>query len=135
MHVLRNAPRLARLLLACFVLSLGVAMASPWVQAGPLNGGWERVCSASGEERWVAVSGNTATDTDSTAHRAHTLDCALCLPFLLPPPDGAALHGLGQPAHMFARSALRQTHVPALSRAPLPARGPPGASSTPPFLG
>ncbi|MBS0507360.1 MAG: hypothetical protein JSR53_08275, partial [Proteobacteria bacterium] len=77
MHRPRTPRQLARLLLACFALALAVAVAAPLVQARPL----ERVCTASGEERWVATGGNVAGVPPGGAH---LLDCALCLPPMLP---------------------------------------------------
>lgn len=121
MHVLRNARHLARLLLACFAVSLGVATAAPFVQAGLL----ERVCSASGEERWVTAGGNDAADASNAPLPAHALDCALCLPPLLPAWEPPPLFGLQRPTHAPAVYRARQTHMPALSRAPFPPRAPP----------
>ena len=123
MHILRNAHHLARLLLACFAVSLGVATAAPFVQAGHL----ERVCTASGEERWVAAGGNSAVGTNDASHPTHALDCALCLPPLLPALDAPPWRGLQQLSHVPSADVVRQTHVPALSRAPFPPRAPPAA--------
>lgn len=120
----RHLARLARLLLACFAVSLGVATAAPFMQAGHL----ERVCTASGEERWVRAGGNDAADAADSA--AHGLDCALCLPPLLPTLDAPPLHGVHQAPGVFVAPGERQAHVPALSRAPFPPRAPPGAPTS-----
>lgn len=116
MESLRRTRHLARLLLACFAVALGVAMLSPLVHAG----GMERVCSATDGPRWVAKGGNdSATDA-----RAHGLECALCLPSMLPP---ATVQALAAPRELApcAAPAPRQAHVPPLSRAPFPPRAPP----------
>ena len=118
MPLLHNAPRLARLLLACFGLSLAVAMAAPLVQARPM----ERVCTASGEERWVTAGGNEAGALPGDAHQ---FSCALCLPPMLPGADAAPLPSpQGRPL-MAEAPRPRMGHVPALSRAAFPPRAPP----------
>lgn len=124
MPLLRNAPRLARLLLACFALSLAVAMAAPLVQARPM----ERVCTASGDERWVAAGGNQVS---TLPYEGHQFSCALCLPPMLPGAQAATLpQPQGQP---FMAQALRVRigHVPALSRAAFPPRAPPAPAPSP----
>ncbi|HQQ71866.1 MAG TPA: DUF2946 family protein [Alicycliphilus sp.] len=123
MHRLRTPRQLARLLLACFAMALAVAVATPLVQARPM----ERVCTASGEERWVAAGGK---DAGTVPGAAHLLDCALCLPPMLPASAPGTLPSpQGRPA-MAAAPLARMEHVPALSRAPFPPRAPP-APGTP----
>jgi hypothetical protein len=122
MPLLRNPPCLARLLLACFALSLAVAMAAPWVQAQPL----ERLCSASGDTRWVPVGGN---DAGALPDEGHPLQCTLCLPPMLPGAHRAALPApQGRPV-MAAAARVRMGHVPALSRAAFPPRAPPASTT------
>jgi len=117
MEPLRRTRHLARLLLACFALALGVAMLSPLVHAQ----GMEPVCSASGEARWVAAGGNAAVQD---GRQDHGLDCVLCLPAMLPPAAAQALTpAQALPQHV--AGAQRQAHVPPLSRAPFPPRAPP----------
>lgn len=118
MHRTRTPRQLARLLLACFALALAVAAAAPLVQARPM----ERVCTASGEERWVAAGGK---DAGTVPAGAHLLDCAMCLPPMLPASGAGPLPcPQGRPA-MAAAPLARVEHVPALSRAPFPPRAPP----------
>ena len=114
----RNAPRLARLLLACFALSLAVAMAAPLVQARPM----ERVCTASGGERWVVAGGNQA---GALPDEAHQFNCALCLPPMLPGAGAAPLPSPQGRPFMAEAPRPRMGHVPALSRAAFPPRAPP----------
>ena len=124
MEPLRRTRHLARLLLACFALSLGVAMAAPLVRVQ----GLERLCSASGEVRWVAAGGNGAA---AQGPHGQGLECALCLPPMLPGAQAATLpQPQGQP---FMAQALRVRigHVPALSRAAFPPRAPPAPAPSP----
>lgn len=117
MESLRRTRHLARLLLACFAVALGVAMLSPLVRAQ----GMERVCSASGEARWVAAGGNDAAAQDG---QAHGLECVLCLPAMLPPAAAQVQAAVQAPAQ-HAAGVPRQAHVPPLSRAAFPPRAPP----------
>ena len=118
MPLLRNAPRLARLLLACFALSLAVAMAAPLVQARPM----ERVCTASGDERWVAAGGN---QVGTLPYEGHQFSCALCLPPMLSPGAAQAPAPVPEGPAPCAAFLARQAHMPPLSRAPFPPRAPP----------
>src|SRR3569832_86029 len=77
MQALRRARFLARLVLAWFALSLGVAIASPIVKQGDI----ELVCSASGAMKLI-VKGDAGTGKQSS----HTLDCPLCASTSAPPP-------------------------------------------------
>ncbi|WP_313074807.1 DUF2946 family protein [Melaminivora sp.] len=113
----RRTPALARLLLACFALALGVASAAPLVRALPL----EQLCSAAGEVRWVAAGGNEALP----GGQEHGLECVLCLPPMLGGP-ALPMAALPHAAPGYAAVAVpRTSHVPALSRAPFPPRAPP----------
>ncbi|MFO1264049.1 MAG: DUF2946 family protein [Rhodoferax sp.] len=116
MQVLRRSTFLARLILAWFVLSLGVAVASPLVK--PQDAQW--VCSGSGMLK-VLVSADT---DDSGSVSNATLDCPLCLSAaLLPLPDApfvAPIHPLA-----YALQGIPAAILAARTAAPLPARGPP----------
>lgn len=73
---------LARSVLLAWLGVVLASIAAPWARAGSAMD-WERACSAAGEVRWIpgpAADGDAATDR-------HGLDCALCLPALVPPPD------------------------------------------------
>ena len=73
----RQANRLARWVLVWFVLSLGVAVASPLVNAQSFT----LVCSASGTMRLMLND-----DAAALAATPHTLNCVLCAPAAVPPP-------------------------------------------------
>ena len=109
----------ARLVLAWFVLSLGLAIAAPIVQPQSLT----LVCSAAGEVKLQS----TGSDSGNVAPTGHTLDCVLCLALSAPPPANADLSAplpvaaLGQAIQTAARNAWR-------TAAPLPARGPPACA-------
>lgn len=116
MHALRTSPMLARLVLAWFVLVLGVAGASPLVHPKTMT----VVCSAGGGEKIVYVDG----DGEPAQTDQHTLDCSLCLPAAVPAPAASVAPGMPQPlAH--ALKPLIAAHIAALVGAPLPPRGPP----------
>ena len=115
MDSLRRAKPLARFVLLWFVLSLGAAIASPWIKPQPL----QIVCSVAGVAKLVAAS-----DDGAPSPLAHTLDCPLCATSVAPPPlaqaVAAPLHEAPALAQPYASS-----HEPRNSAAPLPARGPP----------
>lgn len=113
MQRLRNAAFLARLVLAWFALSLGVAMASPLVKPQ----GVELVCAGGGMKLLVK-------DSQGTPAGSHTLDCPLCASSAAPPP--LALPAVAAVAALpLERAALAAGYVPTRTAAPLPARGPP----------
>lgn len=116
MHLLRTSPLLLRLVVAWFVVVLGVAVASPLVH--PVS--MQLVCSAGGNVTVVAV------DDDGRPLQAgqHTLDCSLCLPTALPLPVAYAMSGATRlPAHEPQFVAVAS--IAARVGAPLPPRGPP----------
>lgn len=118
MNHLRQARTIARLVLAWFVLSLGVAIASPVVQPQAL----EFICS--GGTMKVLVSTDEGVKQVST----HTLDCPLCAhATALAAPAPARAPEPPQPlAHALRPAAA--AHIAWVSAAPLPARGPPSFS-------
>lgn len=109
---------LARLVLAWFVLSMGVAVASPLVKPQAM----ELICSGSG-----AIQLLIKTDDGLQDMSGHTLDCPLCATVSAPPPvvraDPLRLHPL---AH--ALRSIPVAHIAARTAAPLPPRGPPAFS-------
>ena len=127
MHPLRHRRPAACLLLAAFALALVAGMAAPWLRAAPAV---ERVCSASGEVRWLLRSGELAVAPDDDPGH-HTLECALCLPPLLPPLQTAWLPPAAPPAAGRVLIPPAPRHRPPLSRAPFPARAPPAAAAAP----
>jgi hypothetical protein len=113
MQVLRNAAFLARLVLAWFALSIGVAIAAPVLQPQ----GVELICSARGAVKIIVKA-----DVDKPAG-LHTLDCPLCAPSAAPPVSSA---GLTQalPLRHFVQG-IPAARIAALTRPVPPARGPP----------
>ena len=115
MRFLRQSSRLARYVLAWFVLSLSVAIASPVVQPQAT----ELICSAGGAVKLIVLGGSGDNEVKSV-----TLDCSLCfgpaaLPYLGRPEIGAG----GLLDH--ALQTAQQNHTASQAAAPLPARGPP----------
>lgn len=116
MHTLRTATHLPRLLLAWFVCALLMAGLSPIVHPQAL----QIVCSADGGLKLLTLEEGGQADLTSN----HTLDCALCLPAMVPPPPPVIVMAEVQPLAHALRPAV-QAHIAALTGAPLPPRGPP----------
>ena len=118
MQTLRHARFLARLVLAWFVLSLGVAIAAPLVNPQSM----ELVCASGGAMKLVVKSAD-GSEPDAPA-RGHTLDCPLCASVAAPPPPLST--STDQPP-LAAQPLPGQAAEPIAGRtaAPLPARGPP----------
>ena len=116
MQSLRNAMLLVRLVLAGFLLSLGVAIASPLVNPQSI----ELLCSGSGAMK-VLVKSSDGTPAPAT-HTA--LDCPLCATAGAPPP--VTFH-LAPRVHALADAdqPIPAARIAARTAAPLPARGPP----------
>ena len=114
MQSLRHARQLARLVLAWFVLSLGVAVASPIL----LPQSMQLVCAASGAVKLVVSSAD-----GSEAPTLHLLDCSLCVAIAPPPPSMATVSLPMQTALVTGH--LPAARVAARAGAPLPPRGPP----------
>ncbi len=116
MQPLRQMTRFARLVLAWFVLTVGVATAAPALQPQSL----QMVCSG-GTMKLVTVG------QEGAATALPTLDCPLCASFHAPPP--ASRQAALQPAVPAGLAVVRSADPPALfSAAPAPARGPPAAA-------
>lgn len=128
---------LARFVLAWFVLSLGVAVASPWVNPGAAQ--W--VCTATGVMKRVNVTAvatpagasadtkavtDAATDAAQRVAMAHSLDCPLCTVLGAPPAARAPAPVPPQPLS-YALQPIAAAHIAARMGAALPARGPPEA--------
>jgi hypothetical protein len=115
---LRLAHRLARLVLVWFVLSLGVAVASPMVHPQAM----ELICSGSG-----AIKVLIKTDDGVKEAASHTLDCPLCAVSGTPPPVAhVAIEPVQSLSHVLRP--IPAAHIAWLTAAPLPARGPPSVS-------
>ena len=118
MLTLRRIRLLTCLVLAWFALSVGVAIASPWVQPQALQ--W--ICSGTGEMKMLLSS-----DDGTPELRGHTLDCPLCLHLgTAPPPLAVALLWAAPPPTLAPLLAPLEP-LAARTAAPLPARGPPHA--------
>ncbi len=115
LQTLRQTRALARCLLAWFVLSMGLAVAAPILQAQPM----QLVCSAAGDMRLQVGNGD-----ESSPSASHTLDCVLCFVASAPPPATVALDALGYPQPVDVPG-LAATHIAWRTAAPLAARGPP----------
>ncbi|WP_370678626.1 DUF2946 domain-containing protein [Comamonas sp. GB3 AK4-5] len=118
MHALRNAHHLARWVMLWFALTLGVAIASPWVSPRTM----ELVCTTGGVMKMVVLSdqGEAVTSLHSS------LDCPLCLGLALPP----ASHWSTAPQPVPLGPTLQPIvarYLPAATGGPLPPRGPPAA--------
>lgn len=115
LNVLRSFRSLARLVLAWFVLSIGVAVASPAVSPQSM----ELICSGSG-----AIKLLVQTDDGAKEVPGHTLDCPLCHHVGAPPPPAQTELAQHHPlAH--ALRPIPAAHIAARTAAPLPPRGPP----------
>lgn len=115
MTALRQSATTLRWVLACFLLTLGAAVAAPVAGLQSL----EVVCSSKTGMQ-LLVKGQ-----DGEVVSSHTtLDCPLCQPMAAPPP---VVRGLGT-AHspgLAAQTRATAVRVAALVAPPLPARGPP----------
>ena len=120
----RQSSRLIQSVMLAFVLSLGVAIAAPAVQAANLAPDQQIICVGSGGMKVITFAADgTATESQTT----HGLDCPLCMAALAPAPASQAQQGLQ--AISFAQPILYavQPHSIFESVAP-PARAPPLAS-------
>ena len=116
MLTLRRIRLLTCLVLAWFALSVGVAIASPWVQPQALQ--W--ICSGAGEVQLIV-----STDDGTPELRGPALDCSLCLPLgTAPPPPALAQVGAPTPPTLAPLPAPLEP-LAVRTAAPLPARGPP----------
>jgi hypothetical protein len=111
-----NVQFLARLVLAWFALSLGVAIASPIVNPQAM----ELVCSASG-----AVKVVVHTDDGAQGLGSMHMDCPLCMLAGAPPPlPVVAAIVLPLPLGRAVQS-IPAARIAAATAAPPPARAPP----------
>lgn len=116
MQTLRNAHLLARFVLVWFVLSMGVAIASPLVQPK----GMQLICSAAGAITVQFDQGGGG----ASGSQANTLDCPLCAAAGAPPPQ-VALQVLPPMGLAYALQMPADPQGAYRSAAPFPPRGPP----------
>jgi hypothetical protein len=114
MQRLRATASLARLVLAWFALTLGVALLSPLAHPAGLS----VICGAGGVKYVPQPDG---TPTPPTL----TLDCALCTPAIVPPPPTVRLAEATPQRHVLPAAPLLPAPALMAQRRP-PARGPPG---------
>lgn len=119
MQTLRRARDLARLMVAWFVLSLGVAVASPLVAPQDMV----LVCSSTGAMK-VVLKSDGSDAAGQAGQGGHTLDCPLCAALGAPPPTHDLNLSLAQPLGHVLQS-IPAARMAALTAAPLPPRGPP----------
>ena len=115
MNALRTFAALRLLVLAWFVASMGVAIASPLVNPQAI----EVICSGAGTIKLLVQ-----TDDGAVEMGAMGMDCPLCSIAGAPPASPPAFVPLPQPlAH--AVQPVEAARIAAATAAPLPARGPP----------
>lgn len=114
LSALRSCRLLLRLALAWFVLSIGVAAASPLVRPQAI----ELVCSGGAFKLLIK------TDEGVKSASSHTLDCPLCIVGGAPPPHPAVARSAHAPQAGDAPTP-HATHHRAPTAAPLLARAPP----------
>lgn len=119
MHALRQARILARLVLAWFLLSVGVAIATPLVK--PVN--FEVVCASTGTGAMKLVTKGDSVEQPGPS----LLDCPLCTAQAAPLPHRPAAHSFAEPLAQVLLT-IPAARIATLTAAPLPARGPPDIS-------
>ena len=122
MHALRRTRlfglSLARLVLVWFVLSVGVAVAAPWVSPKSMD----IVCSGSGAAKLGVKTGDGAVGAGALLDAG--MDCALCAPTGAPPARLTLTAAPPSPLAHALRPIAQAAHAARVA-APLPARGPP----------
>ncbi len=117
MQHLRNAIHLARLVLVWFALSVGVAVASPYVHPQAMD----LVCTSTGSMKLVVQGEDDSTVASST------MDCPLCASITAPPVSFNTT--LTQPSPLaHALIPVVAAHIASVTAPPLPSRGPPTIS-------
>jgi hypothetical protein len=115
LHTLRRATALVRWVLLGFMLSLGVAIASPIVnpQATQL------ICTGSGVMKVIVISADGSTEVAS-----QSMDCPLCASIIAPPPVKKWSFQPAQPLS-YALQSIPAATLAKRTAVPPPARGPP----------
>jgi hypothetical protein len=115
LQTLRRSTAVLRWVLLGFVLSLGVAIASPIVNPQAM----QVICSGSGVMKVIVTSADGSTEVTN-----QSMDCPLCLSIIAPPP---LLKSAFEPAQALSYT-LQPIPAATISKrtaAPMPARGPP----------
>lgn len=118
LQILRRSSLIARFLLACWLLSIGVAIASPLVKPQAL----ELICSGAGVMKLLPK-----TDDGKQQAVSHALDCPLCAASGAPPPQVRPALAL-TPALAYELRSRFSSQPASRTGAPPPARGPPAFS-------
>ena len=113
---LRRFHFVVRAVLMFYVLTLGVAMASAFIN----KGSDALICTSTGY-KMISMKG----DPDSGQGKTNTLDCPLCVASVLPPSLPDTSDWLTQHALSYATQSIPAARLAAIVSAPLPARGPP----------
>jgi hypothetical protein len=117
MNALRTFAALRLVVLAWFMASMGVAIASPLVNPQAI----EVICSGAGTIKLLVQ-----TDDGTVEMGSMGMDCPLCTIAGAPPAVPPAFVPLPQPlAH--AVQPVEAARIAAITAAPLPARGPPAS--------
>ncbi|MFM7331211.1 MAG: DUF2946 domain-containing protein [Brachymonas sp.] len=109
-----RASWLRRFVLACFMLAVGVATASPLLKPQSI----ELLCGA-GSTMKLLIKSSDGEAVDST----HSLPCALCAQTSAPPPS--VTPPIFRSDLAYATEPTPAAVLAALTQPPLPARGPP----------
>ncbi|WP_198088697.1 hypothetical protein [Variovorax sp. E3] len=118
MHALRTFCSLHRLVLAWFMASLLIAVASPIVHPQAM----ELVCSSAGTIKVIVQGEDGAVELGTAA-----MDCPLCM--VSGPPPATAQLKLPTPLPLGrALQSIPAARLAAATASPLPARGPPTLS-------
>lgn len=115
MQTLRTSLMLTRLVLTWFVLTFGMAVASPLIAPTTVV----VICSHEGAQTILVDADGKAVTSAS-----HTLHCPLCLPATAPPPE-VSISVPAPSAVSVVQSCCINAYIPIPVGAPLPARGPP----------
>ena len=116
MSVLRNVRALARFVLAWFVLSVSVAIASPVVHPQSM----QVMCTAEGGIK-ILVQGDDGMHELGASH----LDCPVCMPTGAPPAPAQPIGFPAVPPLAHAVQSIPSARIAAATAAALPPRGPP----------
>jgi hypothetical protein len=115
MDIFRTDKLLTRFMLVWFILSLGMAAASPLVSPKSMD----LVCTSGGFLK-VVISDNDGTEQSSV----HTMDCALCTAVGLPP-TYISNQTIKPSSLSHALHPMAAAHMATATAPPLPSRGPP----------
>ena len=119
----RTTCRITRFVLVWFVLSLGVAIASPLVNPQAT----ELICSGTGVMKLLVKNADGTIDDGGTEVATRMLDCPLCASVTAPPPATRASAEPALPPDYHLKN-IPAAHTTARTAAPPPGRGPPASS-------